>query len=99
MPRNLNSPPPKPPAHLGAHGRRLWRELVDEYRIADVGGLLLVGQAAEALDRLRSAQGIIREKGECTPNRYGGLVANPALAIERQARAALLKALTMLHLD
>jgi hypothetical protein len=51
---------PKPPGHLKATGRRLWTDIVTQYRITDGAGLALVTTAAEALDRIREAQAAIR---------------------------------------
>jgi phage terminase small subunit len=54
----------KPPKHLKRDGRKLWRELVEEYSITDAAGLALVTTAAECLDRMRAAQVAIEEHGE-----------------------------------
>ena len=50
-------PLPKPPGHLKAAGRRLWTDIVSQYRIADGAGLALVTTAAEALDRILGGAG------------------------------------------
>jgi hypothetical protein len=47
----------KPPNHLKAAGRRLWADIVNQYRIADGAGLALVTTAAEALDRIPGGAG------------------------------------------
>ena len=39
-------PVPKPPGHLKAAGRRLWTDIVTQYRIADGAGLALVTTAS-----------------------------------------------------
>lgn len=90
---------PKAPRHLGPDGRALWLELQREYQIQDCGGLTLLTTASECLDRMRAAQKLIKEHGECTPDRYGGLRANPAVNIEKDARSGLLAALKQLNLD
>ena len=81
----------KPPGHLKAAGRRLWTDIVTQYRIADGAGLALVTTAAEAQDRIREAQRAIRQ--------YGALKQNPACFLERDARAGMLSALRALNLD
>jgi hypothetical protein len=86
---------PKPPNHLKAAGRRLWTDIVTQYRIADGAGLALVTTAAEAQDRIREAQRAIR----LVPDRYGALKQNPACFLERDARAGMLSALRALNLD
>jgi phage terminase small subunit len=90
---------PKAPRHLGDDGRTLWLDLQRTYSITDAGGLTLLTTAAECMDRMRNAQKLIAEHGECTPDRYGGLRANPAVAIEKDARNGLLAALRALNLD
>jgi phage terminase small subunit len=90
---------PGPPAHLGAAGARLWADVVRQYRIGDGAGLALVTTAAECLDRLREAQEAVREHGVLIRDRYGGLKANPAIAVERGARDGMIAALRSLNLD
>jgi P27 family predicted phage terminase small subunit len=90
---------PKPPNHLKAAGRRLWADIVAQYRIYDAAGLAYVTTAAEALDRIRQAQKAIREHGALVPDRYGALKQNPACFLERDARAGMLSALRALNLD
>jgi phage terminase small subunit len=87
------------PAHLGAAGARLWADVVRQYRIGDGAGLALVTTAAECLDRLREAQEAVREHGVLIRDRYGGLKANPAIAVERGARDGMIAALRSLNLD
>ena len=83
---------PKPPNHLKAAGRRLWADIVTQYRIADGAGLALVTTAAEA-------QAAIRKHGALVADRYGGVKQNPACFLERDARAGMLSALRALNLD
>jgi len=90
---------PGPPAHLGAAGTRLWAEVVRQYRIGDGAGLALVTTAAECLDRLREAQEAVREHGVLIRDSYGGLKANPAIAVERGARDGMIAALRSLNLN
>ena len=90
---------PKPPNHLKAAGRRLWADIVTQYRIADGAGLALVTTAAEAQDRIREAQRAIRRHGALVQDRYGALKQNPACFLERDSRAGMLSALRALNLD
>lgn len=87
------------PSHLKPAGAKLWRELVDEYGIADAAGLALVSTAAEALDRVKAAQTAIEEHGACVTDRYGQVKVNPACGLEKDARNGLLAALKALNLD
>ena len=89
----------RPPAHLAAPGTKLWRELIEEYHIADAAGLALVGTAAECLDRMRAAQAAIVEHGEIVVDRYGAPKLNPACNLEKDARNGMMAALRALNLD
>ena len=60
---------PKAPNHLKAAGRRLWADIVTQYRIANGAGLALVTTAAEAQDRIREAQRAIRQHGALVQDR------------------------------
>ena len=90
---------PKPPRHLKSAGRRLWLDIVEQYRIRDGVGLALVTTAAEALDRMTEAREAIDKHGAIVIDRYGNPKANPACHIERDARAGFLAALKALNLD
>lgn len=87
---------PLPPAHLEAAGKDFFIKLVKEHEIRDFAGLELVTRAAEAVDRMAQAREAIEEAGLVVPNRYGNLVENPAVRIEREAHRAFLSALRLL---
>jgi hypothetical protein len=89
---------PIPPSHLGEPGRKLWASIVAEYRIDDAGGLALLGTAAEACDRIWRCRETIDRDGELIQTRYGPKM-HPLLPAERDARAALTRALYRLNLD
>src|SRR5687768_3750264 len=80
------------PEHLGDAGRQLWASIQDGYAIADPGGRALLQTAAEAADRIASARRQIDEQGELLTIR-GIPRVNPLCAVERDARAALIRAL------
>jgi phage terminase small subunit len=86
------------PAHLGDPGRELWTSIQTSYEISDPGGLCLLRTAAEAADRVASCREMLDEQGEVIMVK-GVPRAHPAAAIERDARAALIRALKELHLD
>lgn len=90
---------PKPPAALSAEARAWWRKLTEEYSIRDEGGLLLLGSALEAFDRMRAAQKLIKEQGATFLDRFQQPRLNPACTIERDSRAGMLAALKQLNLD
>ena len=87
------------PKHLTPEARRWWRQLAGEYEIEDEAGLLLLGVAMEAFDRLRQAQEILAKEGLIEKDRFGQKRPHPAGVIERDARTAFLRALKQLNLD
>lgn len=89
----------QPPAHLGKHGKDLWRGIVSEYEIDDPAGLTLVTTACECLDRMKQAQALVKKHGPIFEDRYGGLKSNPANKIELDSRNGMLAALRALNLD
>ena len=90
--------PSPPPKHLGEAGRELWSTIQAPYQIDDPGGLALLRAAAEAADRVASCRRQLDEQGEVIVIK-GIPRAHPAAAIERDSRAALIRALKELHLD
>ncbi len=87
------------PAHLSPEAQDHWCRIVSEYQIIDAGGLLILTTAMESFDRMRQAQTIVAEHGAVLVADDGGLKANPAVAIERDSRAAMMAALKQLNLD
>ena len=90
---------PAAPKNLSAESKRWWREIQEEYSIADSAGLLLLRTALESLDRLRQAQKIVKREGMTLPDRFGQAKSHPLLVTERDARSAMLAALKALNLD
>ena len=88
-----------PPKHLSRESKALWRDIVAEYELEDSAGLALLGQACEALDRVRSAQAQIEKDGELVADRFGQLKPHPLLTSERDSRGQFLAALKALNLD
>ena len=88
----------KAPRNLSREARQLHAELAQEYAIHDAAGRRLLLTACECLDRMRRAQKLIKRHGELLTAR-DGLKANPAVAIERDARAQMLACLKQLNLD
>ena len=89
---------PDPPGHLGDAGLELWQSIQRSYQIDDPGGLALLRVAAEAADRAASCRVQLDQQGEVIVIK-GVPRAHPAAAIERDARAALIRALKELRLD
>ncbi len=88
------------PSHLGAKSRA-WAESVlntagDQATETDIKLVLL---AAEALDRAATARRIIQREGVTYTDRFDAPRAHPAVAIERDARAAFSRLVAQLGLD
>lgn len=88
-----------PPSHLSTEAKALWRSLATEHEIDDAAGLLLLCTALEAFDRMRQSQAMIKAHGVAITDRYNQVKANPAVAAERDSRAAMLASLKALNLD
>lgn len=91
--------PKAPPKKLSAEAKRLWREIVSEYRIDDASGLLILQTALEAFDRMRQAQAIIKKEGASFRDRFEQIKSHPMLIVERDSRSQMLQALKGLNLD
>ena len=90
---------PKPPTTLSRASKVLWRSLQAEYGIIDAGGLAVLQQACEALDRLRQAQAAILKDGPVVVDRFGQQKPHVMLATERDSRSAFMAAIKHLGLD
>jgi P27 family predicted phage terminase small subunit len=88
-----------PPKHLSTEAKRWWKKLTAEYTLDDSAGLLLLTTGMEAFDRMRQAQQVIAADGPSVVDRYGRTKAHPLIAVERDARAALHRAMRELNLD
>ena len=89
----------KTPSHLSKEGKRIWRDLVDEYQIKDIAGLRILRVALEAFDRAQAARDMINSDGMIVKDTFGQSKPHPLLAIERDSRAAFLSGLKALNLD
>lgn len=86
------------PKHLAGTSRELWRRLRADYEIDDAAGQALLQAACEAYQRAQEARAAIDKAGAVTADRFGQLKAHPAIAIERDSRAAMISALRALRL-
>jgi phage terminase small subunit len=78
-------PVPRPPAHLSARSRRLWREVAR--RVNDPGRLALLQTALESLDRADQAREEIAAAGMTTTTRASGCVhVHPLVKVENASR-------------
>jgi P27 family predicted phage terminase small subunit len=88
----------KPPAHLTAEARRIWKQLVTEYDF-ETDGLLVLRVALESFDRLQTARRTLDKEGLTVkmPTQTGQrILKHPALEVEKHARTGFLQAMRML---
>jgi hypothetical protein len=88
----------KPARKLGKHGAVLWRDVMAEYDIQDVGGLALLGSACASLDRAESCKAQIDRDGEMIRGKAGPRE-HPLLKHELAARAFMVKTLRTLGIN
>ncbi len=88
-----------PPAGLSPAAVSWWKRLHHEFDLADEGAAFLLESALRAFDRMNQAAELIDRHGVCILDRYQQLKPNPAVAAERDSRAAMLQAFKALNLD
>lgn len=89
---------PSAPAHLSAEAKRWWVRLVTDFDLEDTA-LLVLETALESFDRVRQCQEALKREGLTVADRYGKPRAHPLVAVERDARLTMLRALKALNLD
>lgn len=90
---------PQPPKSLSSAARAFWRRIVADWEIDDEAGLALVEVAAQAHARALDARGQIDRDGSVIRDRFGQLKAHPAVAIERDAAALVVRTVRALGLE
>jgi hypothetical protein len=88
----------KPTRKLGRHGGQLWKNVMDEYQIEDVGGVELLVSACAALDRAEACRATIDRDGEMIRSKVGPRE-HPLLRHELASRAFVVKTLRTLGLN
>ncbi|MGE9007162.1 hypothetical protein ACO2JO_01165 [Leptospira interrogans] len=88
----------KPSRTLGKHGAALWRAVVAEYGIEDAGGIEMLTQACQQLDRAESLREQIDRDGDVIRSK-AGLREHPGLKHELAARSFVVRTLARLGLD
>jgi P27 family predicted phage terminase small subunit len=89
----------KIPKGLSVDAKTWWKRLHDEFDLEDEGAAFLLESAIRSFDRMNQAAELVEKHGVCTLDRYQQLKPNPAVAAERDARAAMLSAFKALNLD
>ena len=88
----------KPPAHLKAAGKALWRGIQTDWELDSAHDLIRLAAACEAADRMTEAREAVDRDGAYVSGRFGPKP-HPGIAVERDARIALLRALRELGVD
>ncbi|MCC7045027.1 MAG: hypothetical protein IT183_14270 [Acidobacteria bacterium] len=88
---------PKPPRHLSRESAAWWRGLMAEFAFAP-HQIRTLTAAAESWDRKEQARARIEAEGLTFATKAGELRPHPAVAIERDARIAFLRAVRELAL-
>ena len=86
------------PDHLGA-ASRAWAKSVLQDADPSETDIKLVILAAEALDRAATARRQVQREGITYRDRFGAPRSHPAVAVERDARAAFSRLVAQLGLD
>jgi phage terminase small subunit len=93
---------PSPPRRLSPEARKLWRALYDS-SLMDPQAELMLNTMLEAFDRMREAQRILAKDGPILEEKTAaGNIhhrPHPALAIERDSRAGMIRAWRALGYD
>lgn len=89
----------RPPAELSSEARRLWSEILEDYQIDDAGGLAMLRQLCETLDRLRECQQAIKADGVTVKGYRGQPRPHPLLKTESECRRQMLACYRALNLD
>ena len=75
-----------------------WNKINAEWELGNTD-LLVLESALEAFDRMRQAQRILKKAGLTTKDRFGQVKPHPGIGVERDSRAAWLRAIKQLGLD
>jgi hypothetical protein len=94
----LASSLPEPPTSLGPAGIALWKAIMNDYVVADAGGLTLLEEACCARDRAEKLRIEIDRDGEIL-HTARGLKEHPGLKAELAARAFITRTLQRLGIN
>ena len=95
---NHQTRPSPPPNRHALWAISLWNRIMSEYRIEDCGGLEILAQACQALDRAETLRSEIERDGDVL--RLQGTVRDhPALKHELANRAFIVRTLVRLGLN
>jgi len=90
---------PKPPKHLGKHGRDFWRGVLSDYDFTDTHEFSILTEASGCLDRIAEARAEIANAGSYFTERWGQPKQHPAHSVERDNRTLFARLVRELNLD
>lgn len=88
----------KIPRHLSTKTRKFAARIIEDFDL-EPHHFEILCRTAEAMDRADAARDLVAKEGLTVVDRYGTPKAHPAVAIERDARVAVLRGLRELGLD
>ena len=94
----IEAPPPPPPVHLSEATKAWWVEITSEF-VLKSHHCRVLEIACDAWDEMVAARMVVQKEGLTVSTVQGGDKPHPATSIERDCRAAFLKALRELDLD
>src|SRR5262245_38453334 len=86
------------PAALGAAGRRVWTDIMADYQITDIGGLIMLEEICRARDTIAECDTAIKRDG-ATIRTKTGLKEHPMQKVKLAAQALMIRTLQRLGLD
>ena len=98
IPASLPRTFPDPPEHLSEDAAGWWRQAVQDYAF-EAHHLRLLQAACECWDRAQQARQAVADQGLTFSDAGGAIKANPAVAIERDARTLFARLVRELNLD
>jgi phage terminase small subunit len=96
--KNLQKPQ-KPAFSLKKHAKTLFFNLQRDYEIKDPDGLTTLSLGCLQFQRVLEARAIVAKEGAVIEDRFHQKKEHPAVAIERSATDAMLRAFKQLGLD
>jgi len=87
-----------PPRGLCAAARRVWSAVFERYKL-EAHHVALLHEALKSLTRAEEAKRLLDRDGCVYFDKWGQPKGHPAVTVERDSRAAFVKAMTALGLD
>jgi phage terminase small subunit len=98
VPAEPEVPGTDPPSSLSPAAKVWWRGIVGSFEL-EPHHLLVLSEAARSWDRCQEAAALVNRDGVVVVDRFGQQRQHPAVQIERDSRAAFLKAMRELDID